>query len=122
MASNVFWSFGETGPYKKTHINHPISKWCRESLENYLWTVRYGLTLCEEYTHRYGKIHATQSKLEYMSQNFPQGFNKTEQTPFVLAMPDEYQCSCPVQSYRKYYLSEKQHLFKWTKRSVPEWI
>ena len=36
-------------------------------------------------------------------------------------MPDKYKIDDPVQSYRNYYLGEKAHLAKWTKRDVPNW-
>ena len=40
----------EKAPYKPTHKNHPCSVWVRESLDNFLWCVEYGLALCDEYT------------------------------------------------------------------------
>lgn len=48
---------------KITHKNHPTTKWIRFSAENYSWTLQHGLALCKEYTRRYEKIHALESKL-----------------------------------------------------------
>ena len=48
--------------YKPTHKNHPSAIWARNSRNNYrwLWWLLYGLQ--DEYTYRYGKVHATQFK------------------------------------------------------------
>lgn len=53
-------------PYRKTHVNHPITIWVREHKNHYDYAVRYGLLLCHEYTRRYGKIHKTQAHLELL--------------------------------------------------------
>lgn len=111
----------EDVPYRKTHYNHPCAIWTRESKENYLWTLEFGISLCGEYTYRYGKVHKCVSVLDWCL-NHPPLAEKLEFTPFALAMPDEYKCDDPVQSYRNYYNGAKRHLFKWTKREVPEWI
>ena len=42
-------------------------------------------------------------------------------TPFAQAMPDYCKSEDIVQAYRKYYIMEKQHLAKWSKREIPEW-
>jgi hypothetical protein len=44
-------------PYRKTHVNHPCSKWVRESRGNYLWLIEHMKELCLEYSRRYHKIH-----------------------------------------------------------------
>lgn len=121
LACSAHWFHGGEAPYRKTHINHPTSIWTRCSLTNYLWCVDYGLSLCEEYTYRYGKVHKTESVLKWLRKTLPpiqdKGF-----TPFALAMPDEYKLDCPIKSYRNYYREDKSHLFSWTKREKPEWI
>ena len=48
---------------KITHKNHPTTKWIRFSAENYTWATQHGLALCEEYTRRYGRTHALESKI-----------------------------------------------------------
>ena len=108
-------------PYKKAYYNHPCAKWARESLDNYLWLARFTLHLSQEYTHRYGKVHAGEPYAQWFLDHLPP-IENTGLTPFALAMPDEYKCNDPVQSYRNYYNGAKRHLFKWTKREVPEWI
>lgn len=121
LLSNAHWLTGSSAPYKATHKNHPCSKWVLQSQANYKWLVRLGLELCKEYTFRYGKVHATQEKLEWLAANVPDLPNITS-TPFVQAMPDY----CKVQhnavaAYRNYYCKEKTHLADWKNRSKPEW-
>ena len=41
--------------YKKTHVNHPCTKWVRESLQNYRWLMRLITGLNDEYRKRYNK-------------------------------------------------------------------
>ena len=50
--------------YKASHINHPSAIWARDSCANYEWLYSLWMNLCEEYTHRYGKVHLTQQKLQ----------------------------------------------------------
>ena len=105
--------------YQLTHENHPCSKWARESLSNWVWLRDMTLILCQEYTYRYGRIHAGET------------YCKSLPTPelidigitlFAQAFPDKYKNNDPVVGYRQYYLEEKQGLFKWTKRNIPPWI
>ena len=48
--------------YKATHKNHPSTVWARENFFNYDWLHALLSHLSKEYTHRYGKIHATERK------------------------------------------------------------
>ena len=43
--------------YKASHINHPSAIWARQSNNNYNWLYCLFTALCDEYTHRYGKVH-----------------------------------------------------------------
>jgi len=111
-----------TPVYRQTHKNHPCSLWAYESINNFNWLVKLGLSLCEEYTYRYGKIHKCQSLLE----NFLQASDKLSlpkigMTPFKLCMPDKYKVKDPVESYRNYYRGDKAYIAKWSKREQPEW-
>ena len=121
LLSTAHWETGSEAPYKKTHINHPSSKWARESIYNYRWLVDLGLELCKEYTYRYGKIHKTQSKLEWLRNNEP-NLPDTFLTPFALAMPDEYKDKNPVKAYRDYYIGEKLHLCQYKNRKIPNFL
>jgi len=107
-------------PYKLTHKNHPCSVWTRSSLSNWLWLRDLGIALYEEYKFRYGdKDHKSGDIiLDLEIPNLPD----VGLTEFVQCMPDEYKNKCAVKAYRDYYIGEKQHLLKYTRREIPEWL
>jgi len=108
-------------PYRRTHYNHPCSVWTRASRQNYDWLVRLGLALADEYAVRYGKVHKSRAVVEWAEQHVPD-LSGTGQTPFVLAMPEEYKGDCPVRAYRAYYRAEKGWA-RWDRAgNVPEWF
>ena len=115
----------ESVMYKAVHMNHPCTVWTRESHENYNWHYEHFVALCEEYTYRYGRVHATDAKLRTMLKELPTNIPMIDQTQFKLAMEHEPQCKlpCPIESYQRYY-ETKQVNFKmaWTKRQQPEWF
>ena len=100
--------FLESRLYKATHINHPSAVWVRQSKDNYRWLYDHFLALCEEYTARYGKTHATQSLLETALSYIP-SLPDVPQTPILLAIADtkHHVAGNPIQSYRNYYIAEK---------------
>jgi hypothetical protein len=110
--------------YSATHINHPSAIWCRQTHENYRWLHNLLCELVKEYNYRYGKTHKCQEiglvdALSLLPKNIPIG-EFTDPTP---AMPEQYKVpGNGVQSYRNYYLGEKQRMFSWKKRQQPEWI
>ena len=108
--------------YKASHINHPTNIWVRSTMGNYLWM--YGLweALAEEYTHRYGKVHASWEKLHnelaMPPKNIPDGpFQEIPQ-----AMPDDVKRDDFVEAYQEYYRKYKAHFSKWTNRPTPEFM
>ena len=109
--------------YLSTHTNHPSAIWVRQSYENYEWLYKLFIAVLDEYTYRYGKIHATARLIDALytpPNHIPKGVGFTEPTP---AMPDEYKVSGnSVRSYINYYLGAKQHLASWKKRQIPEWF
>ena len=106
--------------YKATHKNHPSAVWTRETSDNYLWLYDCFVALCDEYTSRYGKVHATDKKLRYVLCDVPMSIPKANITKLRLAMPDVYKKPCPVESYRAYYKAEKADIAKW-KQNQPKW-
>lgn len=124
MLSTAVRSTGIDAGYKETHVNHPCTKWTRESIDNYFWLLRLTSALHEEWQYRYNhpetKIHkAYQVVLELPKPKLPE----KGLTPFALAMPNEYKTDDPVQSYRNYYMSpDKAHIVSWKKREKPEWF
>jgi hypothetical protein len=106
---------------KASHINHPSAIWTRASDLNYNWLYNMWCHLLDEYTYRYGKIHACarlKETLKSLPKNISIGYF-TEPTP---AMPDECKIAGDsLASYHKYYLEKKNHFAKWTKRQPPIW-
>lgn len=110
--------------YKATHKNHPCALWVRETRGNYQWLFKHFVGLLKEYELRFGKVHACNRLLPYLSYNpvpIQEGL-----TSFVMAMPDEYKHDSPVVAYRRYYVGEKMVMKRgvasWRKDRVPEWL
>lgn len=108
--------------YKATHKNHPCAKWARASYCNYYYLYNLFCFLCQEYTYRYGKIHATETKLKHVLKKFPKNIPKGEITTWAQAMPEQYKDECVVQAYRKYYINDKRNIANWSKRPIPYWF
>jgi hypothetical protein len=108
--------------YKASHVNHPSGIWTRTSNENYNYLFAMWQALCKEYTLRYGKLHLTQQKLEYILCLEPVNIPKGPLTPMPQAMPDDAKMPNVVDAYRNYYNMYKQHFAKWTNRQTPEWF
>ena len=108
--------------YKATHKNHPCTIWAQSSRANFSWLAQHGWWICQEYTHRFGKVHACQSPIEQMwgmDKRIPEG----DMTPFAQAMPDEFKHESAVVAYRQYYIEGKSEIAKWDKgRSAPTWF
>ncbi len=107
-------------PYKHTHVNHPCSKWVRESIDNYKWLVTHGHALCNEYTQRYRKIHKTTSVIQWLDANKP-ALPSIGLTPFARAIKDEklHLYDDTVQAYRAYYIQDKAKIAKWAPLADP---
>jgi hypothetical protein len=93
--------------YKPTHVNHPSNVWVRESAEHYEWLYQHFLALCDEYSNRYHKVHATYTKLNEYLKTPPIALERKGFTEPPCAMPDIYKVASSLLSYRKYYESEK---------------
>ena len=107
--------------YSATHANHPSAIWVRQSQDNYMFLWHLFRELCEEYTHRYGRTHATERLVEVLKQ-VPNNIGKNCFTQPTPAMPDEYRVpGDSLQSYKNYYLGDKKRMFSWKKREIPSW-
>ena len=102
-------------------MNHPCTKWVRQTLGNYLWASRLALALVEEYEYRWpGRIHSCKEHATWLRANLPP-LPLEARTPFAVAMDDEFKQATPIASYRKFYIHSKaaRGLAVYTKRSVP---
>ena len=103
--------------YKAVHMGQPCTVWTMQNDNNYRWHYDHFSALCREYTYRYDKTHATQTKLKSYLMKLPNNIKegwKYQMTPFALAMKAEPQCineNDIVQSYKDYYQT-KQDRFK----------
>ena len=107
---------------KHSYYNHRCSKWVRESIYNFDWLLTHAIEMVEEKLYRGGKLHFCIDFLTWCKLNEP-NLPHINQTKPALAMPDEYKCDDPVESYRRYYTECKRNTIRmtWTKRQPPEW-
>lgn len=121
MLSTIQHKNGMEPPYKPTHANHPCTRWAGTSTQNYSWLWHHGMSLCEEYTHRYGKTHKCQQLITGPLATVPP-LPSDVMTPFAQAMPEQHKRPDAVEAYRQYYIHEKARFAKWKNREVPEWF
>ena len=110
------------GLYKRAYWNHPCTVWTRDCYDNYKWLYNHFLALGDEYTYRYGKSHASITKLKDALYFHPDNIDdKGKMTPVAQAMPDQYKDNDPIKAYRNYCINEK-HYAKWERgRDKPKW-
>ena len=94
-------------PYKRAHVNHPSTIWCRSSAENYTWLYDHFVALAEEYTKRYNKEHLSYTKCKDKLNILPGGLPYTGFTQPPQCMPDEYKDELSTIAYWNYYIGEK---------------
>jgi len=108
--------------YMASHLKHPDELWIQKNHNNYLWVSQLFHALCDEYTHRYGRIHETArklyGKLSTLPNNIPTGF----MTEPPQCMPEYCKASRSIDAYHNYYIKEKARFAKWTNRNAPEWF
>jgi hypothetical protein len=105
-------------PYKTekgAFRNHPCTSWAEKSYENLAWLIRHGYALCNEYSHRYGKIHSCLDTLFVAEDIFRQKTNEDLRIyknvkSFVRAMPDELKYDASIDTMEAYqrYVSTKE--------------
>ena len=122
MLSTACWTNDVPAPYKKTHYNHPCNVWVRASRDNYVWLIEHGLALSVQYRVRYGKIHKSEAVIKQLAGSTIMSIlPNIGLTKFALAMPDQYKTDDPVQSYRKFYVSDKAKFATWNFCDPPSW-
>jgi hypothetical protein len=109
--------------YKASHINHPSAIWARQSNNNYNWLYCLFTALCDEYTHRYGKVHETDRKLRDVLVTPPMNIEVGYKTQPPQAMPDDVKVDGDsLQAYKNYYNKYKVEFARWTNRNIPNWM
>ena len=120
LLSNAFYKIGKLPHvvYKPSHLHHPLNKWVCESLNNWLWWAEYTLLMGKEYSFRYGKKHASVEMVKKFT--IPE-LPIIGMTPFVKCVPEEFRHLDVVEAYRQYFIRDKNHIRKYTKRDIPDW-
>lgn len=112
------------GMYKLTHKSHPSTVWLLESKQNFDYLLSLTEALLEEYTHRYGKVHASSRLIplfKSVQNNIPKGCNKL--TKFAIVVNKEVSnTNDAVTDYRTLYMTAKRDLCKWKNREIPHWF
>lgn len=117
----VLHESGKEAAYRATHKKHPCTIWAGESLDNWLWLRKLCYAVNAEYQFRFEHDTPHKSAIVVSSLDLPElpSLGITERPQ---AMPDKYKVADnPVSAYRNYYLGEKQHLLKYTKRGLSYW-
>lgn len=109
--------------YKISHLNHPCTRWVRESLSNWRYLIKLTEALHEEWRYRYDHSSTKYHKSYEMMLTLPEpDISDIGLTKFTCAMDSRYIISDnPIENYRNYYIHTKQHLANWKKRPVPYW-
>ena len=116
-------------PYKTekgAFRHHPCTIWADETESNASWLIAHGIALCNEYKHRYGKVHTCLTTLEHALLIFPYAHPHLH-TPFVRAMPDIYKHDTTITTFDAYkmYISSKPWVSENYTRDPtrkPEWV
>ena len=106
--------------------NHPCSKWVREDRSGFEYAHSLLRALCDEFTYRFGKVHATDiyyfGELPEVNINklFP---HRRRRKSVPLATGEQHPKDAdPVDVYRRYYETKSERWeLKWTRRDTPEW-
>ena len=115
-------AYKEAMIYKASHINHPTAIWTRQSKGNYEYLYRLFCALCDEYTHRYGKVHKTDELLRDILVDTPDNLPDGRFTAPPPAMPDDVKNKNVILAYQNYYNKYKKDFAKWTNRPVPTFM
>ena len=113
--------------YKRTHVNHPCSKWVQESPANFAWLCNLTLNLLHEWSKRYGKPPHTHKCYPVLAEailwaigEFSDAALHAPITTPPQCMPDEYRHRNTVKAYRAYYKGAKAGFATW-RNGAPEW-
>lgn len=108
--------------YKKTHVNHPCAKWVCESKNNFDYLLNLTIALLDEYTYRYGKIHASSRLIPLFKSIIDKVPNDIPMTNFAIVVKDQLGTNNAVLEYRHLYKTEKRNICTWKNRDIPSWF
>jgi len=115
--------------YRPSHKNHPMTLWISSSRENYMFAAEIAMSLALEYNKRFGKIHACSKHALWLYKNQPNYFEiresekayyatkdvRNDLTRIPECMPDKYKVPSIIESYKLYYMGEKEGFARYTR-------
>lgn len=125
--------------YKATHKNHPATRWAGDHLNHYDWLYALACATWDEYTYRYGKVHASSRLRDALSQRpvIIHPWVTHDQSTYSVSVPLSVpppQCMPSIfkthggtweetiASYHRYYREVKYSFASWKIRPIPEWF
>jgi|SRR5271157_1931756 len=123
LDGNKYVLYDEREPlfYKVKQIKNPWSKWCRETVQNYLWISDYLFHLLDEHKIRLNRKHRILDVgLPFLLQSPPHKLKEYEWTNPPLTIPDECLMKGPsfkvlslpdiINFYRYFYALSIRHI------------
>jgi hypothetical protein len=119
MLSTVNRLNGLEEGYLPAYTTHKCVRWVMESELNWKYLKYLALYLGREAVYRGYSYHDSLRVIKNLSvPNLP---IKDRITTPKLSMPTKYMTDDVIESYRKYYIGDKQHLAEWGIRGKPYW-
>jgi len=115
--------------YKPTHLKHLCTIWTAETIGNWNWLFRHFVALCEEYSFRYNKQHASEKISPYLLKHRTD-IKSGSMTAFANCTRSESikvdfkHITDTCAAYKQYLLAKWYHDKsppKWTSREPPSW-
>lgn len=104
-------------------FNHPCAKWVRQNKVHYMWLYQHFVSLVDEYSFRFGKVHAYEKFIAPLKEvSLP--IVKWSDPPCVMPFLYHHKAPSkdPVMAYRHYYNEAKRLEHRYTKRNPPTWL
>ena len=114
--------------YRATHEHHPVTRAVLADSGYRVWLCQHGVACCEEYTHRFGKVHAALAILHAAAALL--GITEVTVAPIrsgsvPLVMPEDLHSEDAVWSYRAFYTdklvgwADRESEARYTRRLPP---
>ncbi|XVN42129.1 MAG: hypothetical protein RCG15_05480 [Candidatus Rickettsia vulgarisii] len=116
--------------YKPTHLKHPCTIWISLNSRNWDWLFLHFQALCEEYSFRFNKKHASEKLLFPLKRYSKHLVEDKEITPFPnctkskILNVDFITVADIYEAYQKYLIAKWNNDLlkpKWTNRHIPNW-
>lgn len=117
--------------YRPYNPNSKLVAWLCKAGANLSWLLDHAATLAREHQYRFGKNHASQSLIEWVSHSYTRlGIDLTSNAPKQWQMMTNskdlrYGASSVVNEYREFYAKDKgikKDILYYTRRQPPRWL